>query len=734
MDKQSADREQLRASLELFVLLLFAIFVTELAVMELFPALFTRLGPVLGGMLDAGMMVLFFAAPLWLLLANLFPSQGSADPPPSTRLALLAQALGGIFLIEYLVTQFLAVLGFSPESLGRNLTDAGLTALFCAGPLWWLLFRPGMRRHSVPLMDTPLRLYVLLLGTIFFSDLLQDLVLPMAAGEPFGANRIVDAFLTTLCGVPLLWLMVARPLKRAIRSERARILAVHAQVVDAIVVLDLKGVISSFNPAAEKIFGYRAAEIIGGCATQLLERGEQGLDDLVRQAVACVGDGVPARFGEIGCRRRDGLTLVMDVSISEVLLEGKPELLLIMRDITGRKRMEEALRESETRFREIFQQSEEAIVFFKPGGSAVLDANTNAEKLFGYCKAELQGGALEKSCAPDEFALLELALAGVGEGKSAQQTLHCRRRDGGRLTVSLHARIMRLQGVAVTHCSFCDISDRVAMEERSREIQARLIQANKMTSLGLLVSGVAHEINNPNNFIMANCELLTRICEDSVTLLEERLQEEGDGAELYAGGVPLSELRAQSRRLCGGIAEGARRVDDIVRGLKGFARQEKSQMRHDLDLSAVARSAVSLMHHELIKFTNNFHLELAPELPPVTGHGQQLGQVIINLLMNACQALPGKGSGIWLATAYDPAERAVIVSVRDEGRGMSREESRRIMEPFFTTKLDSGGTGLGLSISESIVKEHGGTLQFSSVPGQGTTFSVRLPVAAGTSQ
>ena len=107
----------------------------------------------------------------------------------------------------------------------------------------------------------------------------------------------------------------------------------------------------------------------------------------------------------------------------------------------------------------------------------------------------------------------------------------------------------------------------------------------------------------------------------------------------------------------------------------------------------------------------------------------QLGQVVINLVMNACQALPDKGSGIWVSTALDQAEGMVVVTVRDEGRGFSAEEGARIMEPFFTTKLDRGGTGLGLSISDSIVKEHGGSLQFTSAPGRGTTFSVRLPVA-----
>ena len=117
----------------------------------------------------------------------------------------------------------------------------------------------------------------------------------------------------------------------------------------------------------------------------------------------------------------------------------------------------------------------------------------------------------------------------------------------------------------------------------------------------------------------------------------------------------------------------------------------------------------------------------ACHLPPISGHGQQLGQVVINLLLNACQALPGRNSGVWLTTGFDPATGLVTISVRDEGQGMPEEVGNRVLEPFYSTKLDCGGTGLGLSISDSIIKEHAGLLEFSSKPGEGTTFVVRIP-------
>lgn len=710
----------------LFLLMLIT-FTTELAVTELLSSLYSRLDLVAGAFLDAALVTAIVAAPMWFFFFRLLPVEKS-NPGDSRayRATLLIKALAGVFIVEYAVMLLLPDLLPLASSHGRAVADAFLVAASCR-----LMLRPKLLRHAVLRMDTPLRLYVLLLCTVFFSGLIQELVLPFNwMGGILALGEIPEALLTTLCGAPLLWFVVVRPLKRAARSEQSRVAAVHAQVIDAIVAIDPHGTVRSFNPAAERFFGYQAAEIIGAQVTLLFDQGDQGLQQLLSLTAAGTGHPTDSVLSEISCRRRGGLTLIMSVSISELLLEQqKPEFLLIMRDITGRKAMEEALRDSEMRFREIFHQSEDGIIFFKRGGSVVLDANANAERIFGYSKAELQGGALQQVGEPADLSLLCQVIGAIGEGKFAQQDFLCRRKDQALIVVSMRGKVMQLQGVPVTYCSFRDITDRIRMEERTRDIQAKLIQTNKMTSLGLLVSGVAHEINNPNNFIMANCELLARISKDSLTVLKEYSEERQEGEDFLVAGIPFRELEHHSKRLLEGIAEGSRRVDDIVSKLKAFARQERNQAKREVDVNQVARSAVSLLRHELIKFTDSFQLELAKELPPVKAHGQQLGQVIINLLMNACQALPAKERGIRLSTSFDAQVGMVVIAVRDEGCGMSREDSQRIMEPFFTTKLDNGGTGLGLSISDSIVKEHGGVMEFSSEPGRGTTFSVRLPAA-----
>jgi signal transduction histidine kinase len=182
------------------------------------------------------------------------------------------------------------------------------------------------------------------------------------------------------------------------------------------------------------------------------------------------------------------------------------------------------------------------------------------------------------------------------------------------------------------------------------------------------------------------------------------------------------------------IIEGSRRINEIVNNLKGFARQDRLVMMENLDVNRVATAAVSILLHEINKFTDNFHLELAERIPDVKGNSQQLGQVIINLLMNACQSLSTRESGIWLTTSFDAASNQVTIAVRDEGSGVSPDDLGRIMEPFYSTKLDQGGTGLGLSISRSIVTNHHGSLEFVTEMGKGTLFSVHIPAGEPAAQ
>jgi C4-dicarboxylate-specific signal transduction histidine kinase len=264
-------------------------------------------------------------------------------------------------------------------------------------------------------------------------------------------------------------------------------------------------------------------------------------------------------------------------------------------------------------------------------------------------------------------------------------------------------------------------------ERQARERDQQMIQLDKLAALGTMVSGVAHEINNPNNFIMLNAPVLSEAYDSFVPILEDYYRENGD---FLVGGIAYTEMKENIPALFSGILDGAKRIRTIVESLKGFARVEACDLSRVVDVNEVVRSALVLVNNQVKRSTRRFSTEQAESLPAIRGNGQRLEQVIINLVQNACEALSDKLQGISISTAYDSAEDAIVVQIRDEGVGIPPDKMPHILDPFFTTKRPTGGTGLGLSVSASIVKDHGGTLSFASTPGKGTTATLTLPVGA----
>ena len=179
--------------------------------------------------------------------------------------------------------------------------------------------------------------------------------------------------------------------------------------------------------------------------------------------------------------------------------------------------------------------------------------------------------------------------------------------------------------------------------------------------------------------------------------------------------------------LLNGVIEGSRRIKGIVQDLKDFSRVDRTGLDGSFEVNRAVLSSCSILRNQIDRYTEKFEVRCSDGLPQVKGSLQKIEQVIINLIMNALQALPDKSRGVVVETALKGD--GVLISVMDEGAGMGRDVMDRITEPFFTTKLGSGGTGLGLSISYNIIKEHGGTLEFSSEPGKGTMAIVKLPPA-----
>jgi PAS domain S-box-containing protein len=270
-----------------------------------------------------------------------------------------------------------------------------------------------------------------------------------------------------------------------------------------------------------------------------------------------------------------------------------------------------------------------------------------------------------------------------------------------------------------------DVTERKQMEEQAKVHQQQLMQAGKMVALGTLVSSVAHEINNPNNFIMLNAPLLKEAWQHVLPVLDDYYEKNSD---FMIGGMRYLEMRERIPRLLSGITDGSKRIQQIVEDLRNFIRRDASDMNQSVDVNGVLKSAISLLSNMITKSTSHFSVRYGEKLPILRGNAHRLEQVIINLIQNACQALPDIRRGLSLSTSFDEKTCSIVVKVQDEGIGIPPEVLPHITDPFFTTRPNSGGIGLGLSISSRIVKELGGTLTFTSEPGKGTIVEMILPI------
>lgn len=373
--------------------------------------------------------------------------------------------------------------------------------------------------------------------------------------------------------------------------------------------------------------------------------------------------------------------------------------------------------------------------------------NERCETLFGYTYDEAFGQPFHSLLHPEttqgetwNFFQLFLAASGRDPRHLFLQRKEVRLRDkAGRLLpveIVPHALASPdLVGpediVMVTYCR--DLTDHYARQlqleealENLRKSQQQLVQSEKMGSLGVLTAGIAHEINNPINFMAANVEPLRRDVEDVLEVLEAfRAAAQGRiplaEAELRQRDVDLETTVDEIRQLLEGMREGSRRTLDIVRGLRQFTRLDEDTMK-PTRLEDGLESTLTLLKHEYegrVDIRREYH-----PVPDVECHPGQINQVFMNLLTNALHAIEGPGRIVLHLRAEGDA---VCLSVADSGRGMTPEVVAHVFEPFFTTKPVGQGTGLGLSISYGIVERHHGRLLVDSTPGEGTTFTLVLP-------
>ena len=391
-----------------------------------------------------------------------------------------------------------------------------------------------------------------------------------------------------------------------------------------------------------------------------------------------------------------------------------------------RRLADTALRENEEKYRLLAETAHEFILAFDPIGR-ISYANSAWLEASGFDFAAIRQMNMTDMLPVDSRNEFREHLKKLLSGDSNQPLYATQflRKNGSRIPVE--ATLATLREGPETHRIFItarDVTEKKKAEDQARMHREQLFQADKMATLGTLVSGVAHEINNPVTFVMLNAPILKQAWQAVLPILDEHQKNHGD---FRVGRMDYSRLRERLPLLVDNIIEGAERVKAIVGELKDFARQGSGEMTAAIDINHTVAKAVGLISNMIKKSTQHFKTNYAETLPPVTGNPRKIEQVVINLIVNACQALPETGRAVRVATAYDVDSCSVIIEVRDEGNGMAPEVLQRIRDPFFTTKRESGGTGLGLAIADRIIDDHKGRLTFSSAVDQGTSVRVSLP-------
>jgi len=370
-------------------------------------------------------------------------------------------------------------------------------------------------------------------------------------------------------------------------------------------------------------------------------------------------------------------------------------------DVSARKQAEQELRRQAL----MFECMSDAVLVVDLSG-AILDWNPAAVRLFGHSRAEALGrspGELLEPGEPEPF--LAAAAAGIAADGRWKGERRLRRRNGGECQAELEAVPLRdAAGRRLADLVVCrDVGEQ-------RRLQAQLLLADRLSALGTLAAGVAHEINNPLAFIHANLGCLGELLERPHGL--------GGGEGLPEARAMLAEMR-----------EGVERIGLIVRELKTYGRSASGEGEKGSPVDRVVDYAL-----RIVKSETRLRARVVKDLGdvPATRMAEaQLGQVLVNLVLNAAQAVRGDAAHneIRISSSWDEAAAAVVLRVSDTGAGIPAAVLPRVFDPFFTTKPAGVGTGLGLFVCRNLVEAAGGTIAVESQPGRGTTFTLSLPPA-----
>lgn len=495
-----------------------------------------------------------------------------------------------------------------------------------------------------------------------------------------------------------------------LRESEARFRAYIEQSIDVIFTLDAEGRFLFVSPAWERHYGFPTNEVVGQPFAPFVhpEDVQPCGEHLARVLSSGQGESSPP----YRVRHADGTWRWFRANGACMTTASGPRYMGVAHDITERKEAEEAIRESEERYRTQFDRASEGIFTLSPQG-VLLEVNEAMARMHGYTREEMLAINLRDLDTPDSAQLSDGRMRQLLAGEALTFEVEHFHKDGHTFPLEVSASLVSTGNQPVILCFHRDITERKRAEETARLLVQEKQQTQKMESLGSLAGGVAHDFNNMLGGIMGYADLL-------------RSGETDPIRQKY--------LKA--------ILSAASRSAELTQKLLAFGRRGKNLVE-PLDLPAMVGDCLDMIRPSM---SPDLQVVVSMEAcPMVDGDPSQIHQVLVNLCINAMEAMPERGT-LTLSSAVREVSDAthpglpiaagtyVELVVADTGVGMTHEIQQRIFEPFFTTKNSSAmsGTGLGLSTAYGIIRSHGGAISVSSAKGKGSTFRLFLPVGRVT--
>ncbi len=486
--------------------------------------------------------------------------------------------------------------------------------------------------------------------------------------------------------------------EEATRASNIKLQAVFDTTNDAIFFHDLAtGTILDVNQRAADLYGYTRKELLVRDVVDLSSGVHPYTLESALHWIQEAAEGVPQSF-EWHARTKSGQLFWVEVNMRRASIDGQEQVIVSVRDITGRKRAEEALRDSEEQYRAVAESAHDAIVTIDHAGN-IVGWNQGAGTIFGYATSEI----IDQSVTllmPERYR--DMHQSGIGPLKLGGANLTGRatelrglRKDGSEFPLELSLAKWDAAGNWFVTGIIRDITERKHAEEGTAKLQAQLLQSQKMESLGTLAGGIAHDMNNVLGAILG--------------LASANIEAQSSGSPSYRAFDTI--IKAATR---GGL---------MVKSLLSFTRQSPAE-ESKLDVNAILQEEARLLERTTLSKVC-LEMDLESELHPILGDAGALTHAFMNLCVNAVDAMPENGT-LTLRTRNVDSDW-IEVTVEDTGSGMPQEVLERAMEPFFTTKGVGKGTGLGLSMVYSTVKAHQGQIEIQSEPGRGTKVRMRFP-------